>query len=234
LPHREDQPLKARNETAIRRAIVEVYDELARRGMNFSSAGNVSVRCGDGMLVTPTGCTEETLKPSHIVATGFDGAHAGKYLPSSEWAMHAEVYRRVPSTGAVIHTHADNCVALAALRKPIPAFHYMIHGFGGDDVPCVGYHAFGTPELARAAAKAMETRTGCLLANHGMLTRGATLRAAFEAAVRLETLARQYRLALSAGEPVVLNPAEMARVAERYVEYGRQPRPVAKLPWRVP
>jgi len=226
--------LKATTEATLRRAIVEVYAELARRGMNFSSAGNVSVRFGDGMLITPTGCTEETLKTAHIVSAGFDGAHAGKYLPSSEWAMHAEVYARVPATGAVIHTHADNCVALAALRKPIPAFHYMIHGFGGDDVPCVGYHAFGTPELARAAATALEKRTGCLLANHGMLTQGPTLRAAFEAAIRLETLARQYRLALSAGDPVLLNETEMARVAERYIEYGRQPRPVAKLPWRVP
>ncbi len=226
--------MKPATEAHIRRAIVEVYAELARRGMNFSSAGNVSVRCGEGMLITPTGCTEETLKASHIVATGFDGGHKGRHLPSSEWAMHAEVYKRVPATGAVIHTHADNCVALAALRKPIPAFHYMIHGFGGDDVPCIGYHAFGTPELARAAAAALESRTGCLLANHGMLTRGPTLRAAFEAAVRLETLARQYRLALSAGEPVLLTAPEMARVAERYIEYGRQPRPVAKLPWRVP
>ena len=226
--------MKIASEAAIRRAIVEVYAELARRGMNFSSAGNVSVRFGAGMLITPTGCTEETLKTAHIVATGFDGSHGGKYLPSSEWAMHAEIYQRVPATGAVIHTHADNCVALAALRKSIPAFHYMIHGFGGDDVPCVGYHAFGTRELARAAAAALEKRSGCLLANHGMLTRGGTLRAAFEAAIRLETLARQYRLALSAGDPVLLNEDEMARVVERYIEYGRQPRPLAKLPWRVP
>jgi len=222
------------SEQAVRRAIVEVYAELARRGMNFSSAGNVSVRFGDAILITPTGCTEETLEPGHIVATGLDGAHKGKYLPSSEWAMHAEVYANVPQANAVIHTHADNCVALAALRKAIPAFHYMIHGFGGDDVPCVGYHAFGTRELACAAGEAMKTRTACLLANHGMLTRGPTLRSAFEAAIRLETLARQYRLALSAGEPVILCDADMQRVAERYVEYGRQPRPVAKLRWSLP
>jgi L-fuculose-phosphate aldolase len=148
--------------------------------------------------------------------------------------MHAEVYRRVPGAGAVVHTHADNCVALAALRKPIPAFHYMIHGFGGDDVPCVGYFPFGTPELGRAAGAALEGRAACLLANHGMLTRGATLGAAFDAAIRLEVLARQYRLALTAGKPVLLNAAEMKRVAERYLEYGRQPKPPARRRWMVP
>jgi L-fuculose-phosphate aldolase len=221
-------------EARIRRAIVEVYAELTRRGMNFASAGNVSVRFGEGMLITPTGCTEETLKASHIVSTSLEGAHAGRLTPSSEWAMHAEVYRRVPGAGAVIHTHADNCVALASLRTPIPAFHYMIHGFGGDDVPCVGYHPFGTAELGRAAGAALERRTACLLANHGMLTRGPTLRAAFDTAVRLETLARQYRLALSAGKPVILGEADMKTVAERYVAYGRQPRPPVKLPWMVP
>ena len=221
-------------EATIRRAIVEAYVELARRGMNFASAGNVSVRFDEGMLITPTGCTEDTLKAAQIVPTGFDGSHSGRYLPSSEWAMHAEVYRRVPGAGAVVHTHADNCVALAALRKPIPAFHYMIHGFGGDDVPCVGYFPFGTPELGRAAGAALEGRAACLLANHGMLTRGATLGAAFDAAIRLEVLARQYRLALTAGKPVLLNAAEMKRVAERYLEYGRQPKPPARRRWMVP
>jgi L-fuculose-phosphate aldolase len=222
------------SKSAIKQAIVEVYGELARRGMNFSSAGNISVRWSEGMLITPTGCTEETLKVSNVVETGLDGSHSGSVAPSSEWAMHAEVYRRVQAAGAVIHTHADNCVALGCLRKPLPAFHYMIYGFGGDDVPCVDYHTFGTPELARAAGAALERRTACILANHGMLVRGATLRAALDTAVRLETLARQYLLALSAGKPVLLTAPELSDVARRYADYGRQPKPKAKLRWMVP
>lgn len=224
------------SERDIRQAIVEVYRELARLGLNVASAGNVSVRYRAGMLITPTGCNAETLKPADIVATKPDGTSTAKLKPSSEWAMHAEVYARVPAAHAVVHTHADHCVALAALRKPVPAFHYMVHAFGGSDVPCVAYHPFGSPELGAAAAAALGERSGCLLANHGMLTRGATLRAALEGAVLLETLARQYVLALSAGKPMVLSARQMAEVARRFADYGRQPRARARtrLRWQVP
>lgn len=220
--------MKATSEWEMRREIVGVYGELFRLGLNFASAGNVSVRYGDGMLITPTGCTADGLKPADVVATGFDGSSKGRLRPSSEWAMHAEVYRRVPATQAVIHSHADHCVALACLRRPLPAFHYMVHSFGGDDVPCVDYFPFGTRELGAAAGAALEARTACLLANHGMLARGDTLSAALDATIRLEALARQYLIALSAGEPVLLSPAEMTVVAERYADYGRQQRPVAR------
>src|SRR5262249_34565253 len=158
----------------------------------------------------------------------------GRPKPSSEWRMHAEVYQRVGAARAVIHTHADNCVALASLRMPIPAFHYMINLFGGDSVPCVPYATFGTSELGAAAGAALEERTACLLANHGMLTRGITLREAFDAAVVLETLARQYLLALSAGKPVLLTGRNMAAVAKRFREYSHASHSRGRDRWAVP
>jgi L-fuculose-phosphate aldolase len=221
-------------ERNIRRAIVEIYVALAGLGMNTGSTGNISVRFGSGMLITPTGCTEDTLRPGDVVHANFDGSSKAVLRPSSEWAMHAEIYAHVAGTHAVIHTHADHCVALSCLRKPIPAFHYMIHSFGGNDVPCVGYHPFGTRELGRAAAQALETRTACLLANHGMLSLGKTLQAAFDTALRLEAMARQYLLALSIGEPVLLSDKEMAVVARQFEDYGRQPRPAAQSNWSLP
>ena len=226
--------MTAARQRQVRSAIVEVYQELSRLGLNVAAAGNVSARFGAGMLITPTGCTAETLKPSHIVATGFDGTSAGKLKPSSEWAMHAEIYARVPAAHAVVHAHADHCVALSCARKPVPAFHYMVHAFGGEDVPCVAYHPFGTRELGAAAGVALGARSACLLANHGMLVRGATLRGALDSAILLETLARQYVLALSIGTPTLLTSEDMADVARRFADYGRQPRPRAKLRWQVP
>ena len=107
----------------IRRAIVEAYRELARLGMNTGSTGNISVRSGARMLITPTGCTEETLRPRDIVLADFEGRSNSALRPSSEWAMHAEVYARTDEAYAVIHTHANHCVALSCLRRPIPAFH---------------------------------------------------------------------------------------------------------------
>ena len=221
-------------ESELRQAIVGIYAALARLGMNEGSSGNVSVRHGAGMLITPSGCTSDSLRPSHMVPTDFDGVARGRMRQSSEWAMHAAVYRKVPSAKAVIHTHADYCVAIAALRRKIPAFHYMVRYFGGDDVPCVGYATFGTKELGAAAGAALESSTACLLANHGMLVRGTTLREAYETARMLETLARQYWLTLCAGTPVLLNRKNMAEVAERFRGYRRQAGRAAKDPWAVP
>lgn len=221
-------------ELAIRRAIVEVYVELARLGMNAVSSGNVSVRFGKGMLITPTGCTAEDLRSADIVATGFDGSSRGKLRPSSEWIMHAEIYRRVTDANCVVHTHADHCVALSALRKPLPAFHYMIQALGGSDVPIVDYFPFGTHELGQAAGEALENRKACLMANHGMVSRGATIRAAFDAAMLLETMCRQYLTTLAAGTPVLLSAADMAIVARQFEDYGRQPRSPVKRRWSLP
>ncbi len=222
------------SETAIRQAIVEAYRELSDKGLNAGSSGNISVRTGNGMLITPTGCTSETLRAEQIVSCGLDGRWTGRLAPSSEWAMHAEVYVRVELAQAVVHTHADNCVALAAHGRSIPPFHYMLQSFGGKDVPCVRYLPFGTRELGAAAGKALETRTACLMANHGMLARGGTLHEAFETTLRLETIARQYRLALTLGSPKLLTDKQMTLVARQFEDYGKQPRAKIKRRWMVP
>jgi L-fuculose-phosphate aldolase len=217
-------------EGAVRTAIVEVNAELERLRMNVCSTGNISVRWNDGMLITPAGCRVETLTPEHIVFTRFDGTWDGPLRPSSEYAMHRAVYQHATNAKAVVHTHADHCVALSTFRQPIPSFHYMINGFGGMDVPCVDYHPFGSEDLGDAAGKALSDRTACLLANHGMLARGTTLLSAFETALKLETLARQYLLARSIGVPTVLTSEEWVVVQQQYRTYGkaqaldRQPR----------
>lgn len=223
------------SEAAARQAIVECYRELGRLRLNVGAAGNVSVRSGAGMLITPTGVPPEELAEDAVVAAGLDGSHAGPLRPSSEWAMHAAVYQRLPDAGAVIHGHPDACVALACLRRPLPAFHYMVGGFGGDDVPCTPHLTFGSRALGEAAGEAMGERTACLLGSHGMLARGATLGEAFETTERLEVLVRQYLLALAAGEPVLLTPQEIALAGERYRDYGRNAGAQAQpRRWNVP
>ena len=87
---------------------------------------------------------------------------------------------------------------------------------------CSRYATFGSPELAEATVEALENRTGCLLANHGMVTVGATLADAYGRALKLETLARQYMLCRSFAEPVLLNEQELIEVKQRYKTYGRQ------------
>jgi L-fuculose-phosphate aldolase len=96
----------------------------------------------------------------------------------------------------------------------------MVAAFGGAEVRCARYATFGTADLAASAVEALQDRTACLLANHGMIAVGGTLEAAFQNTVKLETLARQYLTAMQAGEPVLLSDEEIARVGARYGNYG--------------
>jgi L-fuculose-phosphate aldolase len=99
----------------------------------------------------------------------------------------------------------------------------MVANFGGDDVRCAPYVTFGTPDLARLAVAALAGRSACLLANHGMIVHAPTAERAMAAAVLLETLCRQYLMALSAGAARLLTPDEMRAAHERFKSYG-QPR----------
>jgi len=200
----------------VRAELCDAYRRLGRLGLIQGNSGNLSVRTPGGMLISPSGTTPDAIEPAHLVATALD--HAGPNA-SSEWALHAALYGDDPAIGAIVHTHADACTALACLAEPLPAFHYMVASFGGDDVRCAPYATFGTPALAALAAAAMQGRSACLLANHGMIAAGPTLDDALAATLRLETLARQYLLARSAGQPRLLTPAQMADARERYRTY---------------
>ncbi len=208
---------------ALRRDVAWLHREVCARGLNVGSAGNVSARIGEGMIITPTGVRGDTVDPDALVRMDFAGAYRGRIAPSSEWQMHAEIYRADPRAMVIVHTHADCCTALAALGRHIPAFHYDVAAFGGDDVRLAPYALFGSAELAGHAVAALEGRTACLLANHGMICHGRDAASALLTAIRLETMARQYLLALAAGEPIILGADAMAAVSERYKTYGQQP-----------
>ncbi|MBS0559630.1 MAG: class II aldolase/adducin family protein [Proteobacteria bacterium] len=205
---------------ALRAEVAGVYRDLGRLGLNTGSSGNVSARTRHGMVITPTGASAETIDAKSIVAMRLDGEVRKGKAPSSEWPMHAAIYAADPRAGAIVHTHADACTALACLNEGLPAFHYMIAAFGGADVRCAPYVTFGTPELAAAAAEAIAGRTACLLANHGMIVHGPTPRAALRAAVALETLCRQYLLARAAGMVRLLTDAEMDAAMRRFESYA--------------
>lgn len=215
-------------ETTLRERIVETVGWLEDCGLNHGSSGNISLRDGDSILITPAGAQRSNLGPDRIVRLDLDGnvLDNATAIPSTEWRLHTELHRHRPGIGAVIHSHADSCVALSCLRRPLPAFQYQVASFGGDEVPCSRYEPFGSDALADAVVDAMgQTYLACLMANHGMIVVGQTLDHARGLALKLETLARQYILACSAGEPVILSAAEMAEVHRRYPLYGK-----ARLP----
>lgn len=212
-------------ETEAREALVAAACSSVRLGLNSGTVGNLSLRFGEGLLITPSGIPPEKMSRAQIVLMTLDGAWQGDWLPSSEWAIHARIYAARPEAGAVVHAHPDHCVALSCLREPIPPFHYMVAGFGGSTVPCARYACFGSLDLADAVAEALgDHSTACLMANHGMIALGPDLAAALSRAAKLEVLARQYVLALQAGRPVLLTQPEMELVQAQYGQYGKQPR----------
>lgn len=212
-------------ELELRQSLLDIVARLEAKGFNHGTSGNVSCRIGDHIVITPTGGNSANMTVDELVLLRSDGTRVSGGIPSSEWHMHLAIMNAHPHVNAVIHTHSDCCVALSCLGKPIPAFHYMIASFGGSDVPCAPYATFGTDALAESAVTALRNRRACLLANHGMIAVGQSLKAAFDLTVKLETLARQYLLACQGGEPVIISDDEMARVVERYKSYSRAPLP---------
>lgn len=205
-----------------RTALVSAARQSVEMGLNAGTVGNFSLRHDAGMLITPTGIAPAEMTPAQIVEMGFDGAWNGDWRPSSEWAIHARIYQTTRA-GAVVHCHPDHSVALSALQRDIPPFHYMVAGFGGDVIPCAHYACFGSLALAEAVVAALgDTYSACLMASHGVVTLGPDLTTALGRAQKLETLARQYLLARLAGDPVLLTPAELAEVHARYATYGQQ------------
>ncbi|MGF7159800.1 L-fuculose-phosphate aldolase [Rhodoligotrophos appendicifer] len=202
------------------RAVAETYRALGVAGLSFAASGNVSCRLADGMLITRSGVAVDEVTETDICHVDASGASRNNLKPSSEAFMHGDIYAAYPEARAIVHAHSDACTALACLGRSLPAFHYMVLGFGGEDVRCAPYTTFGTPELGRLAVEALRDRTACLLANHGMICHGTDLRDALVRAQKLEALARQYLLACSAGEPRILKTEEIEAARRRYETYG--------------
>jgi L-fuculose-phosphate aldolase len=214
------------NETELRQAIVQHCLELERFNINQGMAGNLSARCGQSMLITPTGVPYDKMSATMIARMPIEtdyGDWFGPLAPSSEWRMHLDIMRARPDVGAVVHTHAVHATTLSLFQKPIPAVHYMIAAFGGPTVRCTKYAPFGTKELSDLAVEGLADRHAVLLGQHGMLTTGRDLHEAMWRAVELETLAKMYILALPIGRPLILPDDEVTRIVERFKFYGYQP-----------
>ena len=208
----------------LRRAVIENCRRMNALGINQGTSGNISVRVPDGLLVTPSGMSYDSMAPDDIVFMRLDGhVPDGQRAPSSEWRFHRDILAARPDAGAVVHTHAMFATTLSCLHKDIPAFHYMVAVAGGSSIRCAAYATFGTQDLSDHALAALEDRKACLLANHGMIALGETLDRAMAVAVEVETLAAQYWRALQIGAPVLLPEDEMQRVLAKFATYGRQP-----------
>ncbi|MGL5010510.1 MAG: class II aldolase/adducin family protein [Paracoccaceae bacterium] len=197
---------------------------LVDTGLNRGASGNISVRDGEDMLITPSGVPPREITPEMIARMPLvgDGDWSGPLKPSVEWRFHRDILCTRPEMGAVVHTHAPWCTVLSCARKPIPAVHYMMAAFGGPDIRLADFATYGTPELSRNVLAAMEGRAGCLMANHGMVVAGATLDRAMWLAEEIEALAHQHFHTLLIGGSAILSDAEIDRTIKGFATYGKR------------
>jgi L-fuculose-phosphate aldolase len=210
---------------AAREQLVSYSTRLVDDGLAVGAAGNMSVRLGDTVAITPSGIAYQELDAADICLVSLDGAELDSpESPSTELPMHLAVYAAT-NAGAVVHTHSAEVIALSTACPELPAVHYAITALGGP-VRVAAYTRFGSAGLADAAVKAMNGRTAAILQNHGAVCHGATLAQAYDRALLLEWLARVYRLARGYGEPRILSQAELDEVeAEaRRRHYGQRRR----------
>ena len=213
------------DDLAQRRAMVDTCRRMNASGINQGTSGNISLRDGEGFLITPTSLPYDRMEPEDLVRMSFDGSYEGRRRPSSEWRFHRDILHSRPDVDVVLHRHSIYATTLACHHRTIPSFHYMVGVAGGTTIRCAPYATFGTQALSDNAIEALRDRLACLLGQHGQISLGKTLDAALALGVEVETIARLYLQALALGDPPVLPDEEMARVLQqmRNMSYGQAP-----------
>ncbi|MEG2073972.1 MAG: class II aldolase/adducin family protein, partial [Angelakisella sp.] len=167
------------------------------------TSGNLSTydKASGFMAITPTSVAYETMTAEDIVLIKTDGTEAeGIHEPSSEWRMHAAIYRSCPETGAIVHTHSPYATSFAVGQEAIPVILIEMVPFLGGDVRVAQFALPGTEAVGVTALAALEGRNACLMANHGVLAVGRDLAQAHIRAVYVEDAAKIYHLAKQSGE----------------------------------
>ncbi|MBY5934905.1 class II aldolase/adducin family protein [Tateyamaria omphalii] len=209
---------------ATRQSMIDACLWMNARHLNQGTSGNISVRIDGGILITPSGVAYDALTPDALVTIPLDGLpDRDGPKPSTEWPFHQGMHQARPDMPVVLHAHPPYCSVLAVQRRKIPACHYMVAAFGGNDVPLADYALFGSPELCANMAEIMADRHGCLMANHGATVLGETVDKACWRLEELETLARTYLFSSIGGAPHILSDEEMSEVISAFKDYGPSP-----------
>ena len=175
----------------MRRDVLRYYCRSYEDRLMAGTSGNASAWSPELelMIITPSGVDWRDLTEESLVLLDLDGNVQSGGRPSSEWPLHAAVYRRVPDARAILHTHSRHATAFAVVGRPIPAVLIEMQIFLGGDVPLCPYAPPGTPELGEKAARILETAPACLLEHHGVVALGKTMEEAWLRASYVEDAA---------------------------------------------
>src|SRR6185312_11901524 len=201
-------------ESSLRADIVEIGRRMYARGYTASNDGNISVRLGDDrLLMTPKSVCKGFMTPDMMVVTDLEGRKlAGERDASSEMQMHLEVYRQRPDAQAVVHAHPPTATGFAVAGIPLDraVLAEVVTTLGS--VPIAEYATPSTKELPEAVRKYVKAHDGMLLANHGALTLGRDLFAAYYKMETIEHFAKISLVARLLGGERLLSRQEVDRL----------------------
>lgn len=205
-----------------RKAIVEYGRKLIHAQLTTGTGGNLSIynRTEGLVAIKPSGVDYFDMNPEDVVVVNLDGHIVdGKLKPSSEIAFHLGLYKYRADINAVVHTHQVYATTIACLNWELPAIHYLI-GVAGNKIPLAPYATYGSKELSENILKSIGNYNACLMSNHGLVTVGTNIGAAFAAAEEIELVSRLYYQAKCIGNPVILSDDEMQVVTKKFQTYG--------------
>lgn len=214
----EAHPLKEERE-----AVTELGQEMLSRGLTGGTGGNVSVRRGDRIAISPSGVPYEDVTPDTVPIVDLDGWRLeGELAPSNETPLHTILYDQRPDVGGIVHTHSPYASTFASLNKSVPASYYLIAKIG-TEIPVAGYEPPGTEALGQEAAETMgDEYDAVLLENHGVVSVGADGADAFDVAQTVESCARIHYQALNVGTPDILDDRTVEDLRKMFEEdYGQ-------------
>lgn len=178
--------------------IAKLAKSMYERGLTFGSSGNISVRLDDGWLMTPTGVSMAEIDPGRIAKLDTNGQHVSGDKPTKETFLHIAMYEQRADAGAIVHLHSTHSVAVSCMADvdpknvlpPITAYYVMKIG----TLPLIPYFPPGDVDLAKAVGEMASDHHAVLLANHGPVVAGKSLRDAVYATEELEETAKLFLL----------------------------------------
>jgi L-fuculose-phosphate aldolase len=205
-----------------REEVIRYARRMATDGLIVGTSGNVSVRVGDRIVITPGSRDYDSLTPNDISVVLLTGDRLAGPPPSSELPLHLAVHESMSIDGsAVVHVHSKFATVLSSLGIGLPAVHYQIAALGGP-IRIAAYATFGTPELAQSVVAALDGRRAALMANHGSVAVGGSLAEAFRNASTLEWMCSVYYSARLIGAPNIIEDAELTQVRSQQARFSQE------------
>lgn len=193
--------------TRFKLEVVQTAKKAYQEKLMAGTSGNLSVISPDRtrMFITPSGYDYSIMEAEDIVVTDLDGnILEGRHKPSSEWKMHAEIYKHLPHVGAVVHTHSPYATSFAVTHQEIPVILIEMIPFLKGKLEISPYAEQGSAQVGLNAVPILQRKNACLMANHGVVAVGETLASAYINSVYTEDTAKIYHMSLASGKPVVI------------------------------